>query len=436
MAFILERDGYDINAVNAKNCSPLHVSVMIEQEECVRALLQRNAKVNVRETYGDTAFHEAINKENKAIIDLLLTAPDIDLRLSNEEGFTALQYAALKGNAYAAKAILAKEPTLITESKADGFTPLHVACLNGRLNVIKVLMNAVGAKVNARDAKGHTPLHTACLRGHFKAVEILLHNDDGNAVDVNAATAKEGDTPLHIALSREDPSPAAGNIKHDVDEAVLSQVQRAGVPEKLWKWCSLAVLLILNGGDTSKKNRLGLMPLDRVTDEHARSLIMDKALEANTSSSSSVDGAKCKSEELPKRKSARRKSQLQECLVCSEMASPVTFKPCGHSIACEDCSVRMKKCLECKVTIEEKVKQLGDEDDAVPALAAARSSERLRDLEAKVQDWEDHYNCSICMERKKNIVFLCGHGSCAECVETLKCCHMCRKPIERTINMY
>ena len=61
---------------------------------------------------------------------------------------------------------------------------------------------------------------------------------------------------------------------------------------------------------------------------------------------------------------------------------------------------------------------------------------RLQMLEKQLQQLEDTVNCSICMERKKTVVFLCGHSTCRECARPLKICHICRKPISKRINMY
>ena len=49
---------------------------------------------------------------------------------------------------------------------------------------------------------------------------------------------------------------------------------------------------------------------------------------------------------------------------------------------------------------------------------------------------EDATTCGICLENKKSIVFLCGHGVCSTCSGTLRICHMCRKPIQKRINLY
>ncbi|KAK7069621.1 hypothetical protein SK128_014095, partial [Halocaridina rubra] len=64
------------------------------------------------------------------------------------------------------------------------------------------------------------------------------------------------------------------------------------------------------------------------------------------------------------------------------------------------------------------------------------SAERLRYLESKIAEIEEAHCCSICMERRRNVAFLCGHGACVICAQTLKTCHMCRKPISKKINLY
>ena len=64
------------------------------------------------------------------------------------------------------------------------------------------------------------------------------------------------------------------------------------------------------------------------------------------------------------------------------------------------------------------------------------SSTTIRDLQRKMQEMEDTYNCSICLENVRTVVFLCGHSTCAQCAQPLKVCHMCRKPITRKINVF
>lgn len=125
----------------------------------------------------------------------------------------------------------------------------------------------------------------------------------------------------------------------------------------------------------------------------------------------------------------------QECIVCNELLPLIVFEPCQHQISCEECGIRMKKCLSCGVYIERRITISGkplfnSKDSRQP------SADRLRYLESKIMEIEETHCCSICMERRRNVAFMCGHGSCSKCAETLKVCHMCRKQISKKINLY
>jgi len=40
------------------------------------------------------------------------------------------------------------------------------------------------------------------------------------------------------------------------------------------------------------------------------------------------------------------------------------------------------------------------------------------------------------MDRLKNMIFLCGHGTCQMCGDRMHECPICRKPIEKRILLY
>ncbi|XP_034472739.1 E3 ubiquitin-protein ligase MIB2 isoform X2 [Drosophila innubila] len=137
-------------------------------------------------------------------------------------------------------------------------------------------------------------------------------------------------------------------------------------------------------------------------------------------------------------------SGQQECIVCNEPLQLVRFEPCLHQIACEECSIRMKKCLRCGVVIERRLDASGRQvvgqqlstTSSPSDQARLPSGDLLRYLENKVQEFEESHFCGICMERKRDVAFLCGHGACSHCAETLRTCHMCRKTILKKINLY
>lgn len=113
----------------------------------------------------------------------------------------------------------------------------------------------------------------------------------------------------------------------------------------------------------------------------------------------------------------------QECIVCNEICLMITFEPCYHQICCEDCGLRMKKCLSCHAVIDRRIAMNGKHLQPKEQ-ARQPSADRLRYLEHKIMEIEETHCCSICMERRRNVAFLCGHSACSKCAETLKICHM------------
>ena len=57
---ILLDNSANVNAINDGGCSTLHVAVNKQHLDCVKVLLNYNCNVNIQDTYGDTAQHDAI----------------------------------------------------------------------------------------------------------------------------------------------------------------------------------------------------------------------------------------------------------------------------------------------------------------------------------------------------------------------------------------
>lgn len=53
---------------------------------------------NTQDSYGDTPLHDAIAKDFRSIIEILVLVPNIDFTQQNHRGFNLLHHAALKGN--------------------------------------------------------------------------------------------------------------------------------------------------------------------------------------------------------------------------------------------------------------------------------------------------------------------------------------------------
>lgn len=427
MMEILLKRGADINAVNGSRCTALHVAVNKQHIQCVQKLLQYKCNANIQDSYGDTALHDAIGKDCVDITDMLCTYQGIDFTLKNNRGFNVLHHASLKGNNRATEKLLTRTRQLVDVKKDDGFAALHLACLNGHKAVAETLLTQGQADVDLRNNKKQTPLLLAVSQGHFSVVELLV----SKSADVNVVD-EDGDTALHLALVKRaviysEISDTEAPIIYGIYSQISHQVTEHAVA------LALACYLVQEGCSLNLKNSKGKSPLDLVAGTPIAHL-----LENYITSQRTVEELLPDQEngipEIDCEEPGTKKKVPVECSVCSELADQnVTFEPCGHKIACEDCASRIKKCLRCGSAITKRVTLDGR---IIQCKSRQPSAERLRYLEAKIQEIENAHCCFICMERKKNVVFLCGHGACENCSQTLKICHMCRETITKKINLY
>ena len=70
------------------------------------------------------------------------------------------------------------------------------------------------------------------------------------------------------------------------------------------------------------------------------------------------------------------------------------------------------------------------------SLVGSSTNVHTLDLKRRLQEMEDSLLCAVCMERKKDTVFMCGHAVCSKCSDALQMCPMCRKAITRRIPLY
>ena len=131
--------------------------------------------------------------------------------------------AAKAGDVEKTKALLKRNPELISSKDATGRTALHVAALFGKKEVVVVLL-ANKADVNAKANGGQTPLLWAASNGNKEVVALLIENQaEVDGKDNN------GWTPL---------GKAAGDGRKEV-----------------------VVLLLANKADVNSKNNVGVTPL-------------------------------------------------------------------------------------------------------------------------------------------------------------------------------
>ncbi|XP_066603887.1 E3 ubiquitin-protein ligase MIB2 isoform X2 [Prorops nasuta] len=456
MELLLSR-GAAINAVNNGKCSALHVAVNKQHFQCVRTLLRHNSDVNLQDSYGDTALHDAIGKDAIDIIDSLCACDRVDFTLRNKRGFNVLHHAALKGNAHATERIVARAQYLVDVKKEDGFAALHLAALNGHKEVAAILMSQTGgrAEIDLRNKRRQTPLHLATSQGHWALVELLVHHN----ADV-ATIDEDGDTLLHVAIIKSPNHQTTISIPEcgrdsPLIYAIWQRLAKQGAKTELALACFLVSVdrscALLDQKNSKNKTPLDLLhgPQAALHTELLQSYQYQShrtLLEIENGSSSNCSAPLiCRMKEREKSCEAKKRSQGNveiECRGCSGKISDKTDenKPessvkivinctrCGHNIAKP---IEVSKSNEDDIVEEGKKEKKTDKDQE-----KEKELERLRYLETRIADLEEANMCSICMERRRNVAFLCGHGACEHCAAPLKTCHMCRKQITKKINLY
>uniref|UniRef100_A0A3B5A8W5 E3 ubiquitin-protein ligase MIB2 n=1 Tax=Stegastes partitus TaxID=144197 RepID=A0A3B5A8W5_9TELE len=416
IARLLLSKGANVNLLNNSMCTALHIAVNKGFTDLVRVLTEHSADINLQDSYGDTPLHDAIAKDFRNIIEILVVVPNIDFTQQNHRGFNLLHHAALKGNKLATEKILGRARQLVDVKKEDGFSALHLAALNNHRDVAEILIKEGRCDINIRNNRNQTPLQLAVMQGHTDLVQLLV----AEGADVNMED-EDGDTAMHVALLR----PQLANV-------VLSPLNSSGLlgSTELNVGTAIACFLAQEGADINYANHKGKSPLDLVADGAMLQVI--KSFSENSASLRRVHTTPNTMTNLV----LPTPPGPSECLICSELALLVLFCPCQHSVACEECAHRMKKCIKCQVTITKKIRQDQTEVDCSPGTENSEQHNLLEQLQSRYRQMEERITCPICIDNHIKLVFQCGHASCIDCSAALKTCPICRQTIRERIQLF
>ena len=175
-----------------------HVACFELNKEMVELLLSAEDIDCNMMNKGNAPIHEVAKTglvlgAAKSIWAALLTRDDIDGNLEGADGFAAIHTAAKFGGS-AAEEFVSSGSVNVNVADSFGNFPLHIAVLHLQLDLAQILL-LKNARVNCKDESGNTPLHLSLTRKHEVVLKLLLCRHD---IDVNAQN-NEGDTPLLIA---------------------------------------------------------------------------------------------------------------------------------------------------------------------------------------------------------------------------------------------
>jgi len=133
-------------------------------------------------------LHAVRNSDAPAVRALL--GQKVDVNAPDDDGATALHWAAQRGDAAVAESLI-RAGARVNVANEYGVTPLWLACHNGSTAVAERLLKA-GADPNRALPSGETPLMTAARTGQKGVVDALL----ARGADTNAKESLMGQTAL------------------------------------------------------------------------------------------------------------------------------------------------------------------------------------------------------------------------------------------------
>jgi len=156
----------------------LHLAAKGSHVDALRLLLVGDVSlfINLADEDGVTALHwAALNGPAAAVTKLLQRDALANAETTTME--TPLHWAARCEDPAVASAIVkslvGKKATIDPRRRDSGMTPLHVACSMGNVAAVMALLDA-GAMVNVGDNNERSALHLACIGNHVSTVEVLL----------------------------------------------------------------------------------------------------------------------------------------------------------------------------------------------------------------------------------------------------------------------
>lgn len=147
----------DINAVEIREKTSLHLAAAHDRDDIVAMLLKCGANVNAKSDGSWTPLHNACEKGSEKVVCLLLKAgADLNARLLN------------------------------------GMTPLHLCAQGGHSEVVKCLLTCKDIKRAARDTFGSTPFLRAAQNRRKDIVDLLAPFNNVEVLSEDALGACNG----------------------------------------------------------------------------------------------------------------------------------------------------------------------------------------------------------------------------------------------------
>ncbi|KAK1879375.1 E3 ubiquitin-protein ligase mib1 [Dissostichus eleginoides] len=393
-----------------------------------------------------------------------------------DDGYTALHLAALNNHVEVAELLVHQGSASLDIQNVNQQTALHLAVERQHTQIVRLLVRAE-AKLDVQDKDGDTPLHEALRHHTLSQLRQLQDMQDVSKVEPWEPSKNTVQTICHVTSARSS-SDVSVCVCLSVFLQLIMGLGTQGAEKK--SAASIACFLAANGADLTIRNKKGQSPLDLCPDpslckalakchkekssgqvgtrspsQNSNNETLDECMVCSDLKRDTIFGpcghiATCSlcSPRVKKclicKDQVQSRTKIEECVVCSDKKAAVLFQPCGHMCACENCASLMKKCVQCRAVVERRTPFVmccgGKASGNIPALQRDKDNTNInadvQKLQQQLQDIKEQTMCPVCLDRLKNMIFMCGHGTCQLCGDRMSECPICRKAIERRILLY
>ncbi|MCX8065158.1 MAG: ankyrin repeat domain-containing protein [Candidatus Hydrogenedentes bacterium] len=259
--FVFEKSGgkIDINNVNRKKETPLHIAVRNNREDIVKYFVDNGADINAKDSSGASPLSIALEVDNLALAKYIVEkGGDVNVELN--DGRKLPHLAGSSKSPEAMKWLISLGLDINVKDKYENL-PIHYTCISGELNTLMFLIQK-GQAINEKNKKGYTPLHVACERGQLILAKALI---DAGA-DLSLLTS-DGKSALHLCAEKGYWGPAQILILKGVNVDIRDESGYTPLHLSAMNGEDRFVQLIsARGADICAKTNSGKTPLDLVID--------------------------------------------------------------------------------------------------------------------------------------------------------------------------
>lgn len=134
---LIER-GARVDVISTNGWSAVMLAAVKGHAHVLSRLLERGADPNAADVYGWTPLMRAVYADRRNTVRMLLAVPATDVNARNENGNTALHYAALQGSPDMARWLIDRGADVVCTDR-EGYTPRMIAQTQGHTEVADLL---------------------------------------------------------------------------------------------------------------------------------------------------------------------------------------------------------------------------------------------------------------------------------------------------------